>query len=53
MKRILFVDDDLPTLEGLRVRLSQMEHKWTAAPFDRSEAARLAAASRESEAVRW
>jgi HD-like signal output (HDOD) protein len=28
MKRILFVDDEVPTLEGLRARLARMEHKW-------------------------
>jgi HD-like signal output (HDOD) protein/CheY-like chemotaxis protein len=29
MKRILFVDDDIPLLEGLRVLLRQREREWT------------------------
>jgi HD-like signal output (HDOD) protein/ActR/RegA family two-component response regulator len=28
VNRILFVDDDVPVLEGLRMRLRGMQHKW-------------------------
>ena len=29
MKRILFVDDEVPVLEGLRLRLHRLSGKWT------------------------
>lgn len=29
MKRVLFVDDDIPVLEGLRLMLRRREHEWT------------------------
>ena len=29
MKRILFVDDDMPVLEGLRLQLRRREREWT------------------------
>ena len=29
MKRVLFVDDDIPVLEGLRLVLRHREHEWT------------------------
>ena len=28
MRRILFVDDDLPTLESLQLRLRPLRNKW-------------------------
>ncbi len=34
MKRILFVDDDLPTLDGLQLRLRPLRHKWEMAFVD-------------------
>lgn len=34
MKRILFVDDDLPVLDGLRARLHRMSNKWAMAFVD-------------------
>lgn len=46
MKRILFVDDEVPLLEGLRVRLRGMQHKW-AMTFANSGGQALAEFQRE------
>ena len=47
VKRILFVDDDVPVLEGLRARLRQMERRW-AMTFVDSGARALEALERET-----
>jgi putative nucleotidyltransferase with HDIG domain len=47
MKRILFVDDDIPVLDGLRARLRRMESQW-AMTFVDSGAQALAELEREA-----